>query len=37
MEEPLTPLEELGVTTLFTIYIPNFLEEYILSEQSLEQ
>jgi hypothetical protein len=47
MEEPLTPKEpgtmevpvtpdEPGVTT-FTIYIPNFLEEYSLSEQSLEQ
>jgi hypothetical protein len=47
MEESLTPKEPgttvdpvtpkvPGVTT-FTIYIPNFLEEYSLSEQSLEQ
>jgi hypothetical protein len=35
MEVPVTPNEP-GVTT-FTIYIPNFLEEYSLSEQSLEQ
>ncbi len=35
MEVPVTPNEP-GVTTC-TIYIPNFLEEYSLSEQSLEQ
>jgi hypothetical protein len=35
MEVPVTP-DEPGVTTC-TIYIPNFLEEYSLSEQSLEQ
>jgi hypothetical protein len=35
MEEPMNP-EEPGVTN-FTIYIPNLLQEYSLSEQSLEQ
>ena len=35
MVEPLPP-DEPGVIT-YTIYIPNFLEEYILSEQSFEQ
>jgi hypothetical protein len=33
--EPVTP-EEPGVTT-FTIYVPNFLQEYSISEESLEQ
>jgi hypothetical protein len=35
MEEATNP-EEPGVTT-FTIYVPNFLQEYSLSEQSLER
>jgi hypothetical protein len=35
MEEPMSPEEPSAIT--FTIYIPDFLEEYSFSELSLEQ